>query len=269
MVLVVQENKGEKEMDFNVLSADCLRFVMEGFSKKYNNFTDTLNEYTAVESFKISDNVFENNPEFSEECHYLMRLVAQYHVECAFRAMKIDMLDPNVAGEKGTPYRFVKMYCGNDLEDDSELLSGRWTKKPRIASFPNESKQAFPITKRVDVVSVCSHHTAPFSTMFRPDSYAIISYIPEDKILGISKLQRIVDWVSRRGHLQEGLTQMIYDEVCAAADTKNVYVKLCNIVHTCELLRGAQANDGSFTSEYYGGAFDDSEKRKEVQNSVR
>lgn len=105
--------------------------------------------------------------------------------------------------------------------------------------------------------------------MFRDDAYAIISYIPEDKILGISKLQRIVDWVARRGHLQEGLTQAIYEEVCAVAETENVYVKLCNIVHTCESLRGSQAKDGSFTSEYYGGEFSDAEKRKEVQASVK
>jgi len=105
--------------------------------------------------------------------------------------------------------------------------------------------------------------------MFRDDSYAIISYIPEDKILGISKLQRIVDWVARRGHLQEGLTQMIYEEVSAAAETANVYVKLCNLVHTCESLRGSQSKDGTFTSEYYGGEFENFENRKEVQLSIK
>lgn len=258
---------------FNVLSTDCMNFVKDRFEEKYSigypSFDDTVKEYIALQEFKISDNVFENNPEFSEHCHYFMRLVTQYHMECVFRSMKIDMTDANVAGEKGTPYRFTKMYCGSNLEDDTELLSGRWTKKPRMANFPNDHKQSFPITKRVDVVSVCSHHTAPFSTMFRDDAYAIISYIPEDKILGISKLQRIVDWVARRGHLQEGLTQAIYEEVCAVAETENVYVKLCNIVHTCESLRGSQAKDGSFTSEYYGGEFSDAEKRKEVQASVK
>lgn len=256
---------------FKITTKECLDWVKPRFEQKYDyvDFDKIIKKYESLTDFKISENVFEKNNDYDDELHHLMKLISQYHMECVFRAMKIDMQDENVAGEKGTPYRFIKMYCGADLEDDTELLSGRWTKKPRIASFPNESKQKFPITKRVDVVSVCSHHTAPFSTMFRPDSYAIVSYIPEDKILGISKLQRIVDWVSRRGHLQEGLTQMIYEEVCKAAETNNVYVKLCNIVHTCESLRGSQAKDGSFTSEYYGGEFNNLDYRKEAQNSVK
>lgn len=256
---------------FDVLSKECLEWVTERFEKeKFRSINGVLEDYKCLKDFKISENIFDQDPiMYDADVHYLMRLITQYHMECAFRAMKIDMTDANVAGDKGTPYRFTKMYCGADLEDDTELLSGRWTKKPRMASFPNEHKQSFPITKRVDLVSVCSHHTAPFSTMFRPDSYAMISYVPEDKILGISKLQRIVDWVSRRGHLQEGLTQMIYEEVCAVAETPNVYVKLANVVHTCESLRGSQAKEGSFTSEYYGGVFDDIEKRKEVQQSIK
>lgn len=251
-----------------VLTSECLKWVKNRMGDE-EAFAAGLKEYNGITDFKISENVFENSTGITLNGHKFMRLVAQFHMELVFRAMKIDMTDANVAGEKGTPYRFIKMYCGADLEDDTELLSGRWTKKPRIASFPNEHNQKFAITKRVDVVSVCSHHTAPFSTMFRDDAYAIISYIPEDEILGISKLQRIVDWVSRRGHLQEGLTQMIYEEVCDAAKTKNVYVKLVNVMHTCESLRGSQSKDGSFTSEYYGGEFNDLEKRKEVQNSIK
>jgi GTP cyclohydrolase I len=242
-------------------------FVEKRYWEKFassTHFRDVWSEYVELKPFKISDNV-EVVGGISEECHYVMRLVTQYYMEKVFHAMKIDMADDNVAGDKGTPYRWVKMYCGNDLEDDTELLSGRWANKPRIASFINTNAQKFPITKRIDIVSNCSHHTAPFSTMFREDSYAIVSYIPEDKILGISKLQRIVDWVSRRGHLQEGLTQMIYDAVCEISETKSVYVKLSNIVHTCEKLRGSQSDDGSFTSEYYGGAFEDPELRKQVQ----
>lgn len=250
---------------------ELLEFCINKFKEKFpdGNFELTLSEYLNLKPFKISENV-EVSGGITEETHYLMRLVSEYYMRKVFDSMKIDMNDENVAGEKGTPYRFIKMYCGANLEDDTELLSGRWTNRPRIADFPNEDKNySIPITKRVDLVSVCSHHTAPFSTMFRPDSYAIVSYIPDERILGISKLQRIVDWVSRRGHLQEGLTKMIYDEVSKAAKSESVYVKLCNVVHTCESLRGAQAKDGSFTSEFYGGKFNESSVRKEVQNSIK
>ncbi len=249
-------------------SFDYLKsFVLKRFELKFptKDFSSAWIAYNNLQDFKISDNV-ESVGGISEEAHYIMRVITEYHFAQAFKAMKINMDDPNVGGEKGTPYRVAKMYCGDDLNDDSELLSGRWAHRPNMASFPNESGQKHPITKRVDIVSVCSHHTAPFSTLFRDGSYAVISYIPDKKVLGISKLQRIVDWVSRRGHLQENLTKMIYDEVSKAAQTDSVYVKLSGLVHTCESLRGTQSNEGAFTSEYYDGGFTNYELRREVSS---
>ncbi len=251
-------------MKIDYENTELISWVKERYEKKYVLFDRFYEEFARLQAFKISENV-EVVGGISPEAHYIMRLVSQYYMECVFEAMKIDMNDPNVAGDTGTPYRIVKMWTGANLDDDTELMSGRWAHKPRIASFPNEMNQKFPITKRVDVVSVCSHHTVPFSTMFREDSYAIVSYIPEDKILGISKLQRIVDHVARRGHLQEGLTQMLYEEVSKAAESESVYIKLFNLQHGCEALRGSQAKDGAFTSEYYGGMFSDPELRKQVK----
>ena len=259
----VKQYRSEKQGHFDYLK----EYVEEKFQKKYSkhDFVSAWNEYNQLADFKISDNV-ENVGGISEEAHFVMRIITEYHFQQAFKAMKIDMDDPNVGGENGTPYRVAKMYCGSNLDDDAELLSGRWSNRPQIASFPNESGQKYPITKRVDIVSVCSHHTAPFSTLFRDGSYAVISYIPDQKVLGISKLQRIVDWVSRRGHLQENLTKMIFDEVSKAAETESVYVKLNGLVHTCESLRGTQSSEGAFTSEYYGGEFSKYEIRREVSS---
>ncbi|GAF02845.1 GTP cyclohydrolase I [Saccharicrinis fermentans] len=244
-----------------------MEYVKNKFQIKFpsKDFHEAWAAYNQLQNFKISENV-ETVGGITEEAHYIMRTITEYHFNQAFKAMKIDMNDPNVGGEKGTPYRMAKMYCGSDLNDASELLSGRWSHRPEMASFPNENDQKYPITKRVDIVSVCSHHTAPFSTLFRDGSYALISYIPDKKVLGISKLQRIVDWVARRGHLQENLTKMIYDEVCQAAESESVYIKLSGLVHTCESLRGTQSNEGAFSSEYYGGAFKNFEIRREVSH---
>ena len=245
---------------------DVKRYVSQRFIEKFpeEKFENAWIEYLNLPDFDINENV-EKVGGISEEAHYIMRLAAQYYLEKTFEAMKINLNDPNVKGETGTPYRIIKMWTGNGLDDSTELLSGRWSKKPRIATFPNTHLKPIPITKRVDINAVCSHHMAPFSTFFRPDAYAIISYIPKDKVLGISKLQRIVDWVARRGWLQEDLTKTIYDEVSEAAETESVYVKLYNLVHTCERLRGTQSSDGTFTSEYYGGDFNDNEIRAQVK----
>lgn len=271
---VITKNKMAKRMQTKeaantnkngVKTDPLLSFVKGQFTNAYphHSFENAWEEYQSLEQFKISDNV-ETVGGISEQGHFIMRSATEYHLIQAFKAMKIDLDDPNVGGEKGTPYRMAKMYCGAHLNDDSELLSGRWTNKPLMTSFPNVSNQRFPITKKVDILSVCSHHVAPFSTMFRDNAYAIISYIPKNQVLGISKLQRIVDWVARRGHLQEELTMKIYNEVCEAAGTPSVYVRLSGLVHTCESLRGTQSKDGAFTSEHYGGDFQNFELRKEV-----
>ncbi len=243
------------------MTATMKKFIKERYSKRFkaSTFSKNLKEYEAVEAFAPNGNVFETTG-ISDEAHYIMRLSTQYHLTQAFAAMKIDLEDPNVAeeledGNIGTPGRIAKVWTGFDTHDDMELGGGRWSERPRLASFPNTGNTTIPITKRVDVISNCSHHFIPFTSIARPDSYAIISYIPKDRVLGISKLQRVADWISQRFFLQEDLTKMLYDEVSKVAETDSVYVGLFNMVHGCESMRGAKASDGAFTSEYYGGEF--------------
>jgi GTP cyclohydrolase I len=243
-------------------------YTKERYTKKYKNFNKHWNDYEALESFRINENV-QQVGDVTDEVHYIMRLCTQYHLTEAFRAMRINLDDPNVeeeydVGNIGTPGRIAKMWTGSGTHDDRELLSGRWANKPRLAKFPNTHDTHIPITKRVDLTAVCSHHAAPFSTTFRDDAYAIISYIPENYVLGISKLQRLTDWISQRGWLQEELTQEIYKEISQVAETESVYVKLYNVVHTCESLRGAKSKDGAFTSEYYGGDFNNLDIRSQI-----
>ena len=243
------------------------KYILEGYNP--DRFEDYWDEYQACPNFKINENV-ETVGGISEESHFIMRCLAQEKMKEVFSLMKIDLSDDNVTedqetGNIGTPGRIIKMWTGKDLHDDRELLSGRWSKKPRLAKFPNTHQTHIPISKRVDLTAVCSHHAAPFSTTFREDAYAIISYIPEDFVLGISKLQRLTDWISQRGWLQEELSQKIYDEISEVAETDSVYVRLYNVVHTCESLRGAKSKDGAFTSEYYGGKFNKAKLRKEVK----
>ncbi len=238
---------------------------------KASSFEKHFKAYQAIKPFKINENIHETNPKikFTDEVQHIVQLATTYDLTEAFQSMKINLKDPNTLrdmrdGNIGTPGRIAKMWVGANTKDDAELLSGRFQKKPRIATFPNTSKENFPITKRVDLVAVCSHHAAPFSSMFREDSYAVISYIPKDKVLGISKLQRMADWIGRRGWLQEDLTAAFYDEISSIAESDSVYVKFHNIVHNCEFLRGAQSNDGAFTTEHYGGLF----KKKSLRDQV-
>ncbi len=239
-------------------------------------FNDFWKIYKSLPNFKISENISEQSEIFKnleieekEIIQNIVRLTTQFFLEKAFEANKIDLDDPNVTedlvnGNIGTPGRIAKMWTGANQEDDTELMSGRWIKAPRLATFPNEKKVNIPITKKVAINAVCSHHTAIFSTLWGEGSYAIISYIPDEFQLGISKLQRITDWVARRGWLQEDLTKELYNIVSTAAQTDSVYVKLVNVVHSCELNRGAQTQDAGFTTEFWGGLFNDKEYREIV-----
>ena len=255
------------------LTKEVINYIEERYSKKYDlkTFRYNLEKYQSLESFKASGNIFETGQYMSDETHYIMRLATQFYLEKAFKAMLVDLNDPNVAEEQesgniGTPGRVAKVWCGADTSDDSELGSSRFMKPVRIATFPNNSSENIPITKSVDLVSACSHHLIAFTSLGIQDAKCIVSYIPSTYVLGISKLQRLVSYCSRRFWLQEDLTKFIYQKICEAAQTEDVYVELRNIKHGCEFLRGSKTVDGKFTSEYYGGKFKDPELRKQVRS---
>ncbi len=253
------------------MEKELLEYIKIRYTQRFeeNTFEKALEEYQEINDFAPNGNI-NDAQQISDEAHFIMRLQTQYFIHKAFESMKIDMDDDNVTedsstGNIGTPGRIAKVWCGYDTEDTTELGSGRWSKKPRLAKFPNTNKSNIPITKRVDVISNCSHHFIPFTTLSRDDSYAIVSYIPKDYVLGISKLQRVTDWVSQRFFLQEDLTKMLYDVVSESAETESVYVGLFNMTHGCEMFRGSKSNDGAFTSECYSGAFKDVELRNQVK----
>ena len=234
------------------------------------NFDAYYEKYKNIKPFKANENIFESGQVIDNPTHFLLRTITGLYFEEAFKAMKIDLNDPNIEsddnGNIGTPQRLSKVYCGADLDDSTELGCGRFMKPPRLATFPNTVKEdKFPITKRVDLVSNCSHHTLPFTTMFREDSYAVISYIPDEYVLGISKLQRIVDFVSRRYWLQEDLTNALFNKIKKITGSESVYVELHNIVHTCESLRGSQSKEGSFSSVKFGGLFEKEKYRRMIK----
>lgn len=256
---------------------DLIAYVWSRFSEKFTEygiegFEKLWDEYWEMESFKACENVFDKNPKYNDKHHFIMRQVASYYLDKVFKAMLMED-DPNIgedlnAGNIGSKGRIIKCWTGANTDDDTELGCGRFMKRPRIATFPNDKNTKIPITKRISVTAQCSHHFVAFSTLFGADSYAIVSYIPGDFVLGISKLQRLADFVCRRFWLQEDLTKALYDEIAAAAKTKDVYVGLFNLRHGCEWLRGSRNYEGGFSSEYYEGAFmDDTIRQQAIQSA--
>lgn len=208
----------------------ALNFIKDSYLKKFgtlDTFEENFKLYQNLPVFKASENIHEmlakkehlyeseneksiidKESEFiigesiKPEIHWIMRELTHFYLSEAFDAMKIDQKDPNIALNslgKGTSGRLAKMWCGNDPEDTTELMSGRWNKEPALSVFPNDGSTTggeivtFPVCKQVDVTSVCSHHFLPFSTLYGNDAKVIITYIPRDKLIGISKLQRFTN----------------------------------------------------------------------------
>lgn len=134
--------------------------------------------------------------------------------------------DPNRDGLKKTPSRVAKMYA--------ELFSGLHENPDRHleVSF-NEDHHEMVVLRDITFNSMCEHHLMPF------EGRAHIAYIPEGKIVGLSKLARIVDGYSRRPQVQERLTSQIADVLA-----KKVAVQGCAVVleavHTCMTCRGVK-----------------------------
>lgn len=262
------------------ITEKALEYLKDKYKRKFGsleNFEKDLQLYKELPVFKASENIHEILTDYSHReslsddeerfiknnslrygVHWIMRSLATYYMTEVFKAMKIDLEDPNIRENallKSTPGRIVKMWCGNDSEDTTEIGSGRWNKEPYISCFPNTNDDHSIITKEVDLVSCCSHHFLPFHTF--DGGKAIISYRPNKYVLGISKLQRFTNWASKRFWLQEDLTNYLGKTIARIADTEDVYIRLEGIKHGCEQFRGASSKEGSLTTEYKSGCFKD------------
>ncbi len=157
-----------------------------------------------------------------------------------------------------TPKRVAKMYC-------QEIFTGLdYSNFPRCATFANKmgSKELVAIDK-ADVLSVCEHHFVPFI------GTASVGYIPDTKLLGLSKMHRVVDFFSRRPQVQERLTLQIYHALSWILDTPDVAVTI-KAEHMCVKLRGVkQSNSQTITSQMGGRFMEKPALREEFLNLTR
>ena len=142
-----------------------------------------------------------------------------------------------------TPERVAKMYV-------DELFSGLDPKNfPEINTFDNDADYHGPVTVRdITVQSFCEHHFLPFL------GTAKVSYIPNAKIIGLSKLNRIVQHFARKPQVQERLTQEIYEKLVEILGTEDVAISI-TADHFCVKLRGVQDQNSTTTTRRLGGAF--------------
>ena len=171
--------------------------------------------------------------------------------------MEVLGLDLNDDSLSGTPERVAKMYI-------DEIFSGLNPKnKPKIALFDNKYQyNQMLVEKNITFYSNCEHHFVPII------GRAHIAYISSGKVIGLSKLNRIVQYYAKRPQVQERLTNQIAKELEEALQTKDVAV-IIDAKHLCVSSRGVEDDSTSTITTYYGGVFNDPLKIAELQNYIK
>mgnify|MGYP000860140930 CR=1 FL=1 len=170
------------------------------------------------------------------------------HFRHIMEIMGLDLTDDSL---KGTPKRVAKMYI-------KEIFSGLDPKnKPAITLFDNKYKyDQMLVEKDITVFSNCEHHFVPIY------GKAHVAYISSGKVIGLSKLNRIVEYFSKRPQVQERLTVQIANELKDALSTEDVAVVI-DARHMCVQSRGIRDSGSSTVTAYYGGKFENETTRKE------
>ncbi len=158
----------------------------------------------------------------------------------------LDLEDDSL---KGTPYRVAKMYV-------KELFSGLDPKnKPSISTFDNKyNYNKMLVEKNIEFESACEHHFLPMR------GKAHVGYISSGKVIGLSKMNRIVQYYGKRPQVQERLTIQILKELQAALNTESVIV-IIDADHLCVSTRGVQDKSSSTVTIEYGGEFNEQSQR--------
>ena len=164
----------------------------------------------------------------------------KHHFTEIRQILGLDLTDDSL---KETPRRVAKMYV-------NEIFKGLETKNfPRITTIENKMQyDQMVCVQDIEVMSVCEHH---FQTI---DGSATVAYIPKLKVIGLSKLNRIVEYFARRPQVQERLTKQIADCLEYLLDTEDVAVHI-NARHYCLVARGVQDSRSSTTTSDLRGAF--------------
>lgn len=175
------------------------------------------------------------------------------HMRAIMGELEMDPADPNYAE---TPERVAKMY----LEMFHGLFEGS---EPKVTTFPNdEGYDHMVIEREIPFYSMCAHHFVPFY------GHAHIGYIPNDTIVGLSKLPRVLEFYAKRPQLQERLTKQVAEYLWTHLKPRGVMVVI-EARHLCVEMRGVKKPGALTTTSAIRGCFSDRKVREEFLALIR
>ena len=176
------------------------------------------------------------------------------HVRQIMETLGLDMTDDSL---QGTPNRVAKMYV-------NETFGGLHpNKKPKASTFQNNYKYGeMLVEKNITVYSTCEHHLLPII------GRAHVAYISSGRVIGLSKMNRIVNYYAKRPQVQERLTMQVVKELQKALKTEDVACVI-DAKHLCVNSRGINDIESSTVTSEYGGKFKDENVRRELLNYIK
>ena len=170
------------------------------------------------------------------------------------QTLGLDLTDDSL---RGTPNRVAKMFV-------NEIFSGLDPKnKPKASTFENKYKYGeMLVEKNITVYSTCEHHLLPIV------GRAHIAYISNGSVVGLSKMNRIVDYYAKRPQVQERMTIQIVRELQSVLNTDDVACVI-DAKHLCVNSRGIRDIESSTVTSEFGGQFKDKEVRKEFLSYIQ
>jgi len=214
-----------------------------GHSKHKNNDFDALGDDHIITSIEtpLRADAFDRSEEEKMD-------VIEGHFREIMEVLGLDLSDDSL---RGTPHRVAKMFV-------QEIFYGlNPENKPKMSVFENKFKYGeMLVEKNINLNSFCEHHFLPIV------GKAHVAYISSGEVIGLSKINRIVDYFARRPQVQERLTVQIANELKAVLKTEDVAV-LIDAKHMCVSCRGIQDDSSRTTTSEYSGKFKDKNVRQE------
>jgi len=178
----------------------------------------------------------------------------QKHFEAILDTLGMDLTDDSLSG---TPLRVAKMYV-------KEIFGGLHPdKKPLASTFKNSYKYGeMLVEKNITLYSTCEHHLLPIV------GKAHVAYISKGTVVGLSKMNRIVEYYAARPQVQERLTLQIVQELQTVLGTKDVACVI-DAKHLCVNSRGVSDVASSTVTSEFGGAFQSENKKREFLDYIQ
>ena len=178
----------------------------------------------------------------------------QKHFKEIMHILGLDLTDDSL---KGTPNRVAKMYV-------KEIFAGlNPANKPNIRLFENKYKyNEMLVEKDITLYSYCEHHFVPII------GKAHVAYISNGKVIGLSKINRLVQYYSKRPQVQERLTVQIAEAMKEALQTEDVAIVI-DAAHLCVSSRGIKDTASSTVTAYYSGKFKEDQTRNEFLSFIQ